>query len=70
MTIVMIVIACPAADLGGFAIHQRNYRVVCDPAALDAVIVNDVSKPLFRHTRARLSGVYQVRDGASVSKSI
>jgi len=51
VTVVMVVIARPAADFGSFAIDQRNDRVICDPAALDAVIVNDVSESLFTHSR-------------------
>jgi hypothetical protein len=45
--------------------------MIRDPAALDAMIVNNVSKSLFTHTRDRLSGVYQApaRDARSVSIS-
>ena len=51
MALVMIVIAGPAPDLRSFAVHQRDNRMICDPAALDAMIVNNVSKSLFTHTR-------------------
>jgi hypothetical protein len=54
VAIVMIVIARPAANLRSFAINQRDYRMIRDPAALDAMIVNNVSKSLFTHTRDRL----------------
>ena len=40
MPIIMIVITGPAAHLRGLAIHQRNDRMIGDPAALYAVIVD------------------------------
>ncbi len=46
MTVIVIVIAGPAAYLGGFRIHDGDYRVVGDPSALYAVIVNHISQPM------------------------
>jgi hypothetical protein len=41
--VVVIVVACPAADFGGLAIQQRHHRVVHDALAFDAIIVDDVA---------------------------
>ena len=43
MTEVMVVIARPAADLRCFAFNNGNNRVIRNPAALDAVVVDDIT---------------------------
>ncbi len=43
MAIVMIVVTGAAADLGRVTVDQRNYRVVRNPATLNAVVVNYVT---------------------------
>jgi hypothetical protein len=41
--VIVVVIASPASDLGGLSIHQRHNRMISDPAAFHAVIVDHVS---------------------------
>jgi hypothetical protein len=41
--VVVIVVACPAANFGGLAVQQRYHRVVHDALALHAKVVDDVA---------------------------
>jgi len=42
--IVMIVIAGAAAHLGHLAVQHRNHGVVCQPPALDTMIVDNIAQ--------------------------
>jgi len=61
VTIIMIVIARPASNLCCLPIHQRHNRVVRNPAAFHAVVINDVSKPLFTHVESGCAEYINIR---------
>ncbi len=43
MPVIVIVIAGTAANLGRFSVHQGHNRVVCDAAALHAMVIDDIA---------------------------
>lgn len=51
MPVIVIAVAGAATDFGGLPVEQRHNRVVGQPAALDAEIVNHVSKAIIAHFR-------------------
>jgi len=49
MTIIMVVIAGAAAHFRGLRFNHGNDLVVRETLAFDAVIVDHIPKPVFRH---------------------
>lgn len=49
MPVIMIAVAGAATDFGGLPFEQRDNRVIGQPAALDAEIVNHVSQTKIPH---------------------
>jgi hypothetical protein len=61
---IVIAVAGTAAHLGGFRLHHRNDRMICQPAALNAVIVDLVAEPKLPHAREYTAGA----DGGRLQK--
>ena len=51
MPIIVIVIAGSAPDLRSGAVHQGNDGVICNAAAFDAMVVDNVAQSLFVHCK-------------------
>ena len=51
MPVIVIAVAGAAADFGGLPVEQRHNRVIRQPAALDAEIVDHVSQTKIAHSR-------------------
>ena len=51
MPVIVIAVAGAAADFGGLSVEQRHNRVIRQPPALDAEIVNHISQAMIAHFR-------------------
>ena len=56
MPVIVIAVAGAAADFGGLSVEQRHNRVIGQPPALDAEIVNHISQTKVAHFREYNTG--------------
>ena len=53
MPVIVVVITGAAPNLRRLTVDQRNYRMIGDATAFDAVVVDDISESLFIHSGSR-----------------
>jgi len=56
MPVIVIAVAGAAADFGRLPVEQRHNRVVGQPAALDAEVVNHIAQTKVAHFREYNTG--------------
>jgi len=61
MPVIVIAVAGAAADFGGLPVEQRHNRVIGEPPALDAEVVNHIAQTKVVHFREYNTGPGELR---------